>query len=201
MNHHPAHAMYDHFENTLSSITLQLRSAIEADAGLPARGYGKIVPDGAPPQRSPGWARQVSAEIGSVLLDELGLAATIEWHVRQFQKCTGIPCELTVTAMAGIDLSANCADTIFGIYSEAMSNVARHAGASRVAIALRIDWREVSLVVRDNGVGLGEDASRSIRGGIAGMQARARIHRGFCQIAGAQGGGTAVTASLPIERT
>ena len=43
-----------------------------------------------PVHRPSGSARQVSAELGSVLLDTLGLAATIEWHVRQFQKCTGV---------------------------------------------------------------------------------------------------------------
>ena len=206
MHHHPARAMYDQLENTLSSITLQLRSAIEADAGKPSRETGTALPAGGAPQRSGGWDRQVSAEIGSILLESLGLAATIEWHVRQFQKCTGIPCELTMTAMAGIELPVNCADTIFDIYSEALSNIARHARASRVTVALSITWREVTLVIRDNGIGLGSfgvgaDASRPIRGGIAGMQARARIHKGFCDLASAQSGGTTVTVSLPIQRT
>lgn len=224
MHHHPARAMYDQLENTLSSITLQLRSAIEADAGKPSRATGTAPPAGGAPQRitgrsterSSGWDRQVSADIGSILLESLGLAATIEWHVRQFQKCTGIPCELTMTAMAGIELPVNCADTIFDIYSEALSNIARHARASRVTIALSITWREVTLVVRDNGIGLGSfslgandfgvnnpgaDASHPIRGGIAGMQARARIHKGFCDLASAQSGGTTVTVSLPIQRT
>lgn len=231
MHHHPARAMYDQLENTLSSITLQLRSAIEADAGKASREIETALPAGGAPQRSSGWDRQVSAELGSILLESLGLAGTIEWHVRQFQKCTGIPCELTMTAMAGIELPVNCADTIFDIYSEALSNIARHARASRITIALSITWREVTLVVRDNGIGLGvfglgandlgvnnlgvdnlgvnnrgvnnhgEDTSRPIRGGIAGMQARARIHKGFCDLASAQSGGTTVTVSLPIQRT
>jgi signal transduction histidine kinase len=53
------------------------------------------------------------------------------------------------------------------------SNVARHAGASRVAIALTITPHEVTVVVRDNGIGLGAEASRSSGDGIAGMRARA----------------------------
>ncbi len=204
MHHHPARAMYDQLEDTLSSITMQLRTAIALDAGIPPRGNGKTMPPGNPLHRGTGWARQVSAEIGSVLLDPLGLAATVEWHVRQFQKCTGIHCELTV-AVAGDDLPVNLADTIFDIYSESMSNVACHAGASQVVIALALTRREVTLVVRDNGIGLrnfglGMDVSRPIRGGIAGMQARARIHKGFCDLAGAQSGGTTVTVSLPIQR-
>ena len=46
------------------------------------------------PQHQAKWARQISSGLRSVLLDTLGLAAAIEWQVRQFQKCTGIPCEL-----------------------------------------------------------------------------------------------------------
>jgi len=199
MHHHPARAMYDQLEDTLSSITMQLRTAIALDAGIPPRGNGKTMPPGNPLHQGTGWVRQVSAEIGSVLLDPLGLAATVEWHVRQFQKCTGIHCELTV-AVAGDDLPVNLADTIFDIYSESMSNVARHAGASQVVIALALTRREVTLVVRDNGIGLGEVASRASRGGIAAMQARARIHKGFCDFASAQSGGTTVTVSLPIQR-
>lgn len=200
MHHHPARAMYDQFEVTLSSITMQLRSAIEADAGMLARSIEETVPGGDPLQRTRGWTRQASAEIGSVLLESLGLAATIEWHVRQFQKCTGIPCELAVTATSGVDLPLNLADTIFHIYSEALSNLARHSRASRVAIALNIAAREATLVVRDNGIGLGEGVSRSNQNGFAGMRARARIHKGFCEISGAQDGGTTVTVSLPVLR-
>jgi two-component system sensor histidine kinase UhpB len=202
MYHHPARAMYDRLEDTLSSITMQLRSAIAADASMPPQADGKGGEGQGPFHRPRGWARQVAGEIGSVLLHSLGLAATIEWHVRQFQSCTGVPCDLTVTAAAGIDLPVNCADTIFDIYSEALSNIARHAKATRVAIALTITAREVTLVVRDNGIGIGigETASRAGRSGISGMRARAQVHKGFCEFAAAQSGGTTVTASLPVAR-
>jgi signal transduction histidine kinase len=93
------------------------------------------------------WGRQVSAELGSVLLETLGLAAAIEWHVRQFQKCTGIPCELKVNDGAGFDLPEDHAARIFGIYNEALSNAARRAEANRIAIALTITPQEASMVV------------------------------------------------------
>ena len=109
---------------------------------------------GAPmPPRANGNARRISTELGAVLLDTLGLAAAIEWHARWLQRCTGVRCELTVSDAAGIDLPEACAATIFGIYGETLSNVARHPGASRVAIALTITARQVTMVVRDNGSG------------------------------------------------
>ena len=98
-------------------------------------------------------AAKPSNELGSVLLDTLGLAETIEWHARRFQKRTGIPCELTVSNAAGFGLPEDYAAAMFDIYSDALRSVARLAGARRVAIALTITPREVAVVVRDNGTG------------------------------------------------
>ena len=143
-----------------------------------------------------GWARQTSAELGSVLLDTLGLAAAIEWHARQFRKCTGVLCDLTVND-TGFDLPEDYAATIYDIYNEALSNVARHAGASRVAIALAITPHEVTVVVSDNGVGLVKEAPAG-EGGLAAIRERSQTYKGFCEIAGKRNAGTTVTVSLPI---
>jgi signal transduction histidine kinase len=141
MRNEPARAMHESSEDAQTSVT---------------RVTGKV-------DAVSGWARRLTAELESVLLDTLGLAATI-----------------------------------FHIYSEALSNVVRHARAGRVAIALTITPREVALTVRDNGIGLGEQASRSSRGGIAGMRARTQSHQGLCEFSGASNAGTIVTVNLPI---
>jgi two-component system sensor histidine kinase UhpB len=187
MRNHPARAMYDQIEDALTSLTMQLRSAITADAQ--ARPLGG---------RARGWARQISSELASVLLDTLGLAGTIEWHVRQYQKCTGILCELTVSSAARFDLPEDYAATIFDMYNEALSNVARHAGASRVAISLTVTPHEVTLAVSDDGIGLPSEAPASDAGGIAAIRERSRAHAGFCEFAGTRNAGTTVTVSLPI---
>jgi signal transduction histidine kinase len=197
MRSHPQRAMYDQLEDTLASITMQLRSAIEADAHMP-RANGKASGASGRLQRANGWARQISAELGSVLLDTLGLAATIEWHARQFQKCTGVLYELTVKQAAAFDLPEDYAATIFEIYNEALSNVARHAGASRVAIALTITPHEVTVVVRDNGIGLGIEEPAQATGGLATIRARSQTYKGFCEVAGVRNTGTTVTVSLPL---
>jgi signal transduction histidine kinase len=98
-------------------------------------------------------ALKPSEELGAVLLDTLGLAETIEWHARRFHKCTGIPCELTVSNAAGFGLPEDYAAAIFDIYNDALRSVARHAGAKRVAISLIITPKEVAVMVRDNGAG------------------------------------------------
>jgi signal transduction histidine kinase len=101
--------------------------------------------------RVDGWARRISAELCAVLLDTLGLAAAIEWHVRRFQKSTGVLYELKVNDAAGFEPPEDCAATIFDAYSMALSSVARHTQASRIAIALTITPREVTMLVRDGG--------------------------------------------------
>lgn len=200
MPRHLARAMYDQLEDTLTSITMQLRSAIQMDASMPPRVNGRVNEAIGRLRRSSGWARQVSAELGSVLLDTLGLAATIEWHVRQFQKCTGILYDLTVSDAAGFDLPDGYAETMYDIYSQALSNVARHSGASRVAIALTISPIEVTLVVRDNGIGLGDAAPGAVEGSIATLQARAQAYQGRCEVTGARDAGTTLTVSLPLGK-
>ena len=156
--------MYGQLEDALTSITMQLRSAIEADAHQPPRANGKA------------------------------------WHARQFQKCTGVLYDLTVKHAAGFDLPEEHAAAIFDVYNEALSNVARHAGASRVAIALTITPHEVTLIVRDDGIGLGSADPAAGAGGFAAIRARSQTYNGSCEVAGARSGGTAVTVSLPLPR-
>jgi signal transduction histidine kinase len=160
--------MYDALEQGLTSITMQLRSAIQAETRRVNGSGDRLHGDSA-------WTRQVTAELGSILLGTLGLAATIEWHARQFQKCTGILCELTVNDAAGSELPEDYATAVFEAYNEALSNIARHAAASRVAIALTITPRELTMAVRNDGT-----------------------RDGVCQAAGTRELGTTVSLSLPI---
>jgi two-component system sensor histidine kinase UhpB len=197
MRNHPARAMYDQLEDALTSITMQLRSAIEADALKQPRVNGKAHA-ASRLGRANGWARQATAELGSVLLETLGLAATIEWHVRQFQKCTGVLYELTVNHAAAFDLPEDYAATIFEIYNEALSNVARHAGASRVVIALTITPHEVTVIVSDNGIGFGRQIPAPRAGGLAAIRARSQTYNGSCEVAAGRNAGTTVTVSLPL---
>ena len=97
-----------------------------------------------------------------MLVDTLGLGAAVEWHVRRFQKCTGVRYELQVNDAAGFDVPEDCATTVFDVYSEALSSIARHTHASRIAIALTITPREVTMLVRDGEAAAGTAVSVSL---------------------------------------
>jgi len=87
----------------------------------------------------------MSAELGSFVLDTLGLTAAIEWRTRRFQKLTGVSCRLTMEPAVPVPMPEVYAETIFGFYNEALKNVAQHAMASRVAIALTVTPRDVTV--------------------------------------------------------
>ena len=90
-------------------------------------------------------ARQISAELGTFVLDTLGLSAALEWRTRQFQRLTGVSCKLSLDPALPVAMPEIYAETIFDFYNEALRNVARHAMASRVAIALTITPRDVTV--------------------------------------------------------
>ena len=89
--------------------------------------------------------RQMSAELGTFVLDTLGLTAAIEWRTRRFQKLTGVSCQLTMDPAVPVAMPEVYAETIFDFYNEALRNVAQHAMASRVAIALTVTPRDVTV--------------------------------------------------------
>jgi PAS domain S-box-containing protein len=141
--------------------------------------------------------RRIAAELRPALLDTLGLAAAIERQAAEFQARTGIPCTCT-TRLGEPPLDPALAAALFRIFQEALTNVARHAGASRVAVRLVEEGDNAVLEVRDNGRGITVEELASQDGlGITGMRERARALGGDVAIIGTPAAGTRVTASLP----
>ena len=102
--------------------------------------------------------RKIATGLRPEMLDDMGLVAAIGWQAKEFQKRTGIRCRAKLppeTAKPQIDI----ATTVFRIFQEILTNVARHARATRVDIELDISDERVALVVVDNGVGI-PDAER-----------------------------------------
>jgi signal transduction histidine kinase len=141
--------------------------------------------------------RRVATELRPGLLDELGLAATIEWQAQEFAERTGIDCELYLSAEE-IILDRDLATAIFRIFQETLTNVARHAEATEVCVKLEDRPGELVLVVRDNGRGITESQVSHPRSlGLMGMRERARSWGGEVAFQGAPGQGTTVTVRIP----
>jgi PAS domain S-box-containing protein len=143
--------------------------------------------------------RRISASLRPPLLDELGLPAAIQAHAVEFAERTGIRCDVHVPVDgAGHALAPATAVTLFRILQEALTNVARHAGARRVTIALELGDGATTLTVTDDGKGIdaGQVAADSSLG-LVGMRERALTIGGTVTISGAPGRGTTVAVTAP----
>jgi PAS domain S-box-containing protein len=147
-----------------------------------------------------GSIQRIVTELRPAILDDLGLAAAIEWQAQDFQRRTGIPCTLQWRE-DHLDMDAECATAVFRICQEALTNVARHANATTVAIRLEARQGRLLLEVRDNGCGIAEEQIADPRSlGLLGMRERAESIGGLVTIAGRREAGTAVTLHVQCLR-
>ena len=141
--------------------------------------------------------RRVATELRPGLLDDLGLAATIEWQAEEFAERTGIDCDLYLSDEE-IVLERDLATAIFRIFQETLTNVARHAEATEVHVELEDRPDELVLIVRDNGKGIAESQVSHPRSlGLMGMRERAHSWGGEVAFHGVPGQGTTVTVRMP----
>jgi signal transduction histidine kinase len=141
--------------------------------------------------------RRIATELRPVVLDDLGLAAAIQWQAREFSERTGVDCRLRAPPDDdGLDPDA--AATLFRIFQEALTNIARHARATLVETALRRDGEHLVLEVWDNGRGI-TDAERENPDslGVVSMRERAMLLGGSLEITGFAGRGTRLRVAVP----
>jgi two-component system sensor histidine kinase UhpB len=140
---------------------------------------------------------RISADLRPSILD-LGIVAAIGWQAKEFEKQFGIPCAVS-SNKDEIELGSDHATTLFRIFQEAVTNVGKHAKASRVAVRLARTNRSISLEVTDDGRGIRTvDRLKSTSFGIRGMEERADALGGKLTVAGASGGGTVVKIRIPV---
>ncbi|MEW7850833.1 CHASE domain-containing protein [Massilia aurea] len=141
--------------------------------------------------------RQIINDLRPNVLD-LGLSAAVDWQVADFARRTGIACELTDDD-GEYRIDDNSATAFFRILQESLNNVARHARATRVSIALQQHADMLTMTIRDNGIGL-QPGSRNRHGsfGLVGIEERIAILGGSFSISSSQGVGTTIVVSIPV---
>ena len=142
--------------------------------------------------------RRIATGLRPEVLDEVGLAAAIAWQARDFQKRTGTRCKIDLPPELP-EPDRERATALFRIFQEVLTNVARHAHATRVDIALKTNSDTLVLEVQDNGKGIAESQTRNTKSlGILGLRERALLFEGKVEIGGEPGKGTRVRVTLPI---
>ena len=142
---------------------------------------------------------RISSELRPTILDDLGLLEAIEWQAQQFEARTGIDCQID-SFVENVDLTREKATAVFRVLQEALTNVLRHAHATRVNITIGEEEGEFAFEIRDNGRGITEDeinGSRSL--GLIGMRERAHLAGGRIEIIGIGARGTLLILRVPIH--
>ncbi len=142
--------------------------------------------------------RRVITGLRPTVLDDLGLLAAIEWQADQFYKHTGIACRVN-SLKDNSKLDRQYSIALFRIFQEALTNVARHSGATRVEVEFSCDDEEIMLSVSDDGRGLPDGHSISPTSyGVRGMCERVEQLGGKIKFDSPLGGGFNLTATLPL---
>jgi signal transduction histidine kinase len=140
---------------------------------------------------------RISLDLRPSMLD-FGIVAALEWQLREFEKQVGITCSFSCNEK-DIELSADHASALFSIFQEALTNIAKHAGASRVTVTLQRLRTHIALKIADNGAGvLAADRIKPGSFGLRGMSERARALGGTMALSSPPGGGTIVTIKIKL---
>jgi signal transduction histidine kinase len=149
-----------------------------------------------------GELRRLMSALRPPVLDQRGLVLALRDLIDAFQRQTGIACTLMGTRDVRLDTDRET--VLYRVVQEALTNVAKHSGASRVTVYLRADEDQVETRVSDDGIGFdslqaGELANRG-HYGLAGMRERVELAGGSYRLISAPGYGTVVLARLPYQR-
>jgi signal transduction histidine kinase len=140
--------------------------------------------------------RQIIEELRPSLLDNLGLAAAVEWKVTEACRSAGL--EYSLDVGDGMPIPAPLSIALFRVVQEGLANVAKHARARKVSVELVSAEQNISLLIEDDGVGISDDALGSPDShGITGMRQQVKALGGEFRIHHGERGGTIIEANIP----
>jgi PAS domain S-box-containing protein len=195
-----ARELHDEIGQALTAIkihlqTLQRRTDAPATAAELSESIGMS-------ERALEQVRNLSLDLRPSVLDDLGLAAALRWYLDRQARLSGFAAEFSADLppdRVPRELETAC----FRVAQQALTNVAQHARARRVSVELRREEADLSLSIRDDGVGFDVAAARALaRGGrslgILGMEERVLLLGGAFEVRSVPSGGTEVRASFPL---
>jgi PAS domain S-box-containing protein len=195
-----AREVHDELGSTLTALKMDLDWLAEHLAGAPAPVAQKRAEIGKLLETAVAATRRIVTDLRPSILDDLGLSAALRWQATEFRKHTGM--RVTVeTPPSDHGIGRDAALTLFRIFQETLTNVARHARATEVAVNLAVMESALVLQISDNGVGLSEeDLRKPTSHGIRGMRERAQQLGGDVSVSGSAGAGTTLVISVPRAR-
>jgi PAS domain S-box-containing protein len=198
-----ARELHDEIGQVLTAVRINLhavQSTHREDGSLPELEESIVIVD-----EALGRIHELCLELRPSLLDNLGLAAALRWYVDRYRERTGIVAEVLNGFEGRGRLPQELETQCFRIAQEALTNVARHARATRVSIQVQCAAEKLVLTIIDNGIGfdtenlLKAESSASTLG-LRGMKERALAMNGRIVIESTPGNGTQIEAIFPLRR-
>ncbi|TMH23121.1 MAG: PAS domain S-box protein, partial [Betaproteobacteria bacterium] len=195
-----AREVHDELGSTLTALKMDLDWLGEHLESAPGPIAQKRATMGKLVEAAVAATRRIVTDLRPSILDDLGLAAALRWQATEFAKHTGARVDVDAPE-TGLHIDRDIALALFRIFQETLTNVARHARATEVAVKLSSNDDALILRIRDNGVGLSEDDLRKPTSlGIRGMRERARQLGGDISVSAEPGSGTTVIISIPRSK-
>ena len=141
--------------------------------------------------------RKISTQLRPSILDDLGVTATFEWQISDFEKRTGIYCNFYCNVDESA-VSVEAKNNLFRILQESLTNIMRHAAATKVNIDFFIIAKELRLIIADNGKGFNQNLPKQTLG-LLGMRERTAMLNGSFVVASEKKKGTRIIITIPIN--
>ncbi|HVR36729.1 MAG TPA: PAS domain-containing sensor histidine kinase [Methylomirabilota bacterium] len=195
--------LHDDISQTLVNISVHLESLVQEARLNPQRLKRQIARTRKLVERSIDIVHRFARDLRPSALDHLGLISTLQSSMTEFMQRTGV--RVRFTAFAGVErLNSARRTVLYRVVQSALSNVARHAGASRVDVHIQKCRDHVCMTIQDNGKSFDTARPRFRKGGrclgLLGMRERLEMVGGCFEIRSAPGAGTTVEARIPLGR-
>lgn len=195
-----AHALHDEAGQLLATVYLEL-AGVAREAPLPVRERVSRINGHLDEVRE--QLRRISHELRPLILDQLGLLPALRFLTNGVIERTG----LVVTAQGSTDgrLAEPIETTVYRVVQEALTNVSKHAAATRVDVRVWVEEGSLHCTVEDDGVGFDPAAVGDPRGGhglgLIGLRERVEALHGTVRVESSRGAGTVLHVALPEERS
>ena len=194
-----AHELHDELGQAMTAMRIDIAWIQKNIPSSAPRLRSRIESLGALADEALANVRRLSMEMRPSILDDLGLQAALEWQVSDFAQRTGIAARLE-DGLNDAHLTPEQATALFRIVQEALTNISRHAQATRVRVLLREKDGQGFCRIIDNGLGITDQAMAKRRSfGVVGMRQRVLALGGGFDIAGRPGRGTEIRISIPLR--
>ena len=143
--------------------------------------------------------RKIASNLRPAILDHFGLVEALEWQSKEFEKRNNILCHFEIKSTTIPPFSEDIVNAIFRIYQESLTNVSRHAGATRVNASIEIIDNILILLIEDDGVGFEIDKIGHKKTlGLLGMRERVLMIGGQYSIDSKPGNGTRINITVQL---